>query len=302
MNDNLKLVNTPEGKFYCLDPKTSNLLENLRDLASAYPGIDDKMIHPGDVCFDIGANIGTFSTLAARLSSPEGRVFAFEPCSETHEILLENLRLNNVSHLVQVQTDVISDTQKNFSIKKAPKNMGATRFIESSEVEGELFTSTTLDFWIENNLHLKQCNFIKIDVEGMEIKVLQGARKTLKQYHPILYIEVCSPHYEKYGFKIEQLQEFLAELGYHFFRYFAPAPFLTSDLRRLHSLNQGSYFYNLIAIHPSSSRYPQKYNSTQEAFLFMIEEKSTITYSELRRKFPIRTTIKKLVRGEKKPE
>ena len=118
MNDNLKLVNTPEDKFYCLDPKTSNLLENLRDLASAYPGIDDKMIHPGDVCFDIGANIGTFSTLAARLSSPEGRVFAFEPCSETHEILLENLRLNNVSHLVQVQTDVISDTQKNFSIKK----------------------------------------------------------------------------------------------------------------------------------------------------------------------------------------
>jgi hypothetical protein len=47
MNDNLKLVNTPEDKFYCLDPKTSNLLENLRDLASAYPGIDDKMIHPG---------------------------------------------------------------------------------------------------------------------------------------------------------------------------------------------------------------------------------------------------------------
>ena len=118
----------------------------------------------------------------------------------------------------------------------------------------------------------------------------------------MLYIEVCLPHYEKYGFKIEQLQEFLAEFGYHFFRYFAPAPFLTSDLRRLHSLNQGSYFYNLIAIHPSSPRYPQKYNSTQEAFLFMIQEKSTINYSELRRKFPIRTTIKKLVRGEKKPE
>jgi len=282
------LITTPDSRFKCMDPKMANLLTNLKSLKDAYLGINEELIHGGDVCFDIGANIGTFSTLAARLSSPGGKVFAFEPCEEIRDLLLENIELNHVSDAVSIQSDVVSDALGYFSVKKAPKNMGATRFIESDVPQEDLFTSTTLDLWIENHSSINRCDFIKIDVEGMEIKVLKSAVNTLKKYQPILYIEICQPHYEKYGFTVSQLEQFLKELGYHFFRYFGP------NVRRILSLTQGATFYNLIAIHPEQSRYPQKHATDQQAFLLMLQEKLTTTYSQMRHKYPLRTKIKNL--------
>lgn len=293
-------VSVADSQFHCLDPKMESILKKITDLGDCYPEVGNRLIQPGDVCFDIGANIGTFSTYSAKLSEPNGRVFSFEPCLEIRELLLKNLVANQVSDRVSVSPNVMSDAIGNFSIKKAPRNMGATRFIESATPADELFTSTTLDLWIETvQPEIDRCDFIKIDVEGMEIKVLKGAKNILQKYRPILYIEVCLPHYKNYDFSIGDLEQYLSSLGYHFFRQFSPLPFSVLALRRLHSLTQGSTFYNLVAIHPTSARYPKNNSSSAEAFGFMIQEKLTIGYNHLRQKFPIRTTLKKLLGREK---
>ena len=69
-----------------------------------------------------------------------------------------------------------------------------------------------------------------------------------------------------YEFTVSQLEQFLKELGYHFFLCF------DYDVGRILSLTQGATFYNLIGIHPQQSRYPQKHATDQQAFLYAPRE------------------------------
>jgi FkbM family methyltransferase len=184
-----------------------------------------QLIKPGQVVLDIGSNIGAHTVPLAQFVGPSGRVLAFEPQRIPFYSLCANVVLNNLDNVVCHQAAV-------------------------GEVAGSLAVPE-LDYWAENNfggmeltrdfshrrtytvpllkiddLRLDNCHFMKIDVEGMERKVLAGAVETIRRFRPILYVE--DDRLERSA----ELRAFLESLG---FELYVHRPFL---------YNAGNFFKN----------------------------------------------------------
>ena len=166
--------------------------------------IFDQLINQGFVVLDVGANIGAFTVLFSKLASQTGRIFAFEPQRITYQMLCANVALNallNVetfNHCVGNKKNLIDVTElEQYKITNfGGLSMGADANKLSRKVRTILI----------DELELKQCNFIKIDVEGMEKEALLGAKKTIQKHHPIMYIE--NDRVEKSVELIKTIKEF----------------------------------------------------------------------------------------------
>jgi FkbM family methyltransferase len=152
-----------------------------------------RFLKKNSVVIDAGANLGIFSIWAARLA-PEGRVFAFEPVKDTLALLKRNA--GPYGNVVCVGAG-LGDKPKEAII--LDRGVGASTsvmqdspFLQRSENserdrDGRLekVTIVTIDQFVAEN-HISRVDFIKIDTEGYEAKVLQGARKTIERYKPVI--------------------------------------------------------------------------------------------------------------------
>lgn len=153
-------------------------------------------LSPGDAVWDVGANIGWFSLLAARAVGQAGAVTAFEP-SATNAVWLERNAARNRLEITVVRA-AVSDAS------------GWARFDASSSLGGHLtagggdvVSTVTLDAWADKH---GSPSFIKIDVEGAEVAVLNGGSRLLAGGQPIV---LCEAH----GTQIE-VAAILLEYGY----------------------------------------------------------------------------------------
>lgn len=178
-----------------------------------------EIINPGDIILDVGAYLGTHTVFFAKEVGPLGKVLAFEPQRSSFQMLCTNLTLNALynTHCFQVG---LSDEQGQVKLPVVDpyegKNYGGIPI--EGYIEGETLALIPIDL-----LDLKQCNHIKIDVEGMEEKVLKGAVKTIERCRPILYVENNTVE-DSNG-----ILQTLKNLGYtcwwHFVPYYNPANF-----------------------------------------------------------------------------
>jgi len=164
----------------------------------------DKYVHEGDSVLDIGANIGTHTLWFSNKVGSEGFVFAFEPQRLVFQTLCANMALNSVQNVDCRQLGVGYSSR----IVKIPlldpekeNNFGGLQIDGHSE--GEKTAICKVD-----DIGLSRCDFIKIDVEGMELEVLQGAMNTIILCSPIIYMEVERDK------NLEFVQVLLAELKY----------------------------------------------------------------------------------------
>lgn len=153
-----------------------------------------KFISPGDIVLDVGAHIGTHTVVFANLVGPTGKVISFEPQPELHLLLRENIQINHFKN-VECLNKAVSDRARVFGLPvidySQKKNFGAVTLIEYQLNSGNTANSelTQVDCITIDSLGLKQCSLIKIDVEGMELAALRGARELLWKYLPIVYTE-----------------------------------------------------------------------------------------------------------------
>lgn len=144
-----------------------------------------QVIHAGDVVIDAGANIGNHTIYYAKKIRPGGIVYALEPQRIVFEFLCANLVLNSLVNVIPMQVGA-GEAEGTLSVPlldpNAIQNFGAVN-IEGHN-HGDLIRIMPLDA-----LELKRCNLIKIDVEGMELKVLLGAEKTIRMCRPFLFVE-----------------------------------------------------------------------------------------------------------------
>jgi FkbM family methyltransferase len=141
-------------------------------------------LRPGDVALDIGANLGAHTIPLARLVGPTGFVFAFEPQRILFNILCGNVALNeliNVKAFPMALGRAPGQTRVMPLDYGVPNNFGG---VSLGGAEGEVVPVAALD-----QLGLPKVRFIKIDVEGMELDVLLGAKALLARDRPILYVE-----------------------------------------------------------------------------------------------------------------
>jgi len=134
-------------------------------------------VRPGATVFDVGANVGAYTLLFARWAGPDGRVVAFEPAPASAAGLRRHMKLNGLARGVDVIECAVSDTVGSASFDSDGAS-GANALTSANGGRGVITVeTTTIDaFCASRNL---RPDVIKIDVEGVELDVLKGARATL---------------------------------------------------------------------------------------------------------------------------
>lgn len=176
-------------------------------------------LRPGMTVIDIGANLGVYSVPMSRLVGHTGRVLAHEPGSQARSLLLRSRELNRASNL-EVLSSALSDRE----------GEGRLVFGGSSELNalgdhgaGETVAVTTLD-----RAHFVRGgpppDFVKIDAEGEEEKIVAGGRELFSKGSPLVMLEVKAGNNTN-----DRLRSLFPRIGYRLFRQLVGAPILVPD-------------------------------------------------------------------------
>jgi FkbM family methyltransferase len=145
----------------------------------------ESILRVGDTVIDVGANIGTHAIAFSHFVGKTGKVIAFEPQRHVFQLLCGNAAINATENIHCFQK-AVGDCQGSIHtpiIRQSTLfNYGAVSLANINE--GEKVDLIPLD-----SLNLDACRLIKIDVEGMEPKVIEGAQKTIKAFNPFLFVE-----------------------------------------------------------------------------------------------------------------
>lgn len=154
----------------------------------AFQKICEYFLVPDALVIDVGANIGMTSIVLSHYL-PNGLIYAFEPGKAIVELLRKNISINGIGN-VKIHDDALSNKseQVSFTEDSAFGYIGAGKIAEHSQYK---INAVTLDDFVKNAA-LPRLDFIKIDVEGLELQVLLGGEKTLQNYNPILFLEFNS--------------------------------------------------------------------------------------------------------------
>jgi FkbM family methyltransferase len=163
-------------------------------------------IKPGGVAIDAGANIGCYAAGFIKVAS---RVICFEPNPEAYECLLHNSKLIPG---IDTYPYALSDKPAGYKLVSENDNIGMA-FLKP-DTNGD--KATTID-----NMDLHDCVFIKIDVEGYELHVLKGAKKTISYFKPVLVIEINDHTLRRTGIDRKEIFQWLTDHGYTYRNIYA---------------------------------------------------------------------------------
>ena len=175
------------------------------------------------VVVDVGAHAGQFTKLFARLAA-DGMVYAVEPGSYARAILRAAVWVRRLDNVAIVPAALGAESR--LEILNIPvKASGAVGFGLSHfgapetrwpRVASELVAQTTLDD-LAGSLALDRVDFIKADIEGGELRMLEGARRSLERFRPRLLVELNAAHLARAGDRLADAFAFLAAFGYRAF-------------------------------------------------------------------------------------
>ena len=166
-------------------------------------------VAPSTFVIDIGANVGFFTRRFARWVSGNGRVIALEPEPKNFEQLVAGIDRKRLSALVDPIRAAVAEAEGTAFLKLNPYNPADHRLAES----GLSVPTVTVDRLMEER-GWPSVSLIKIDVQGSEFRVLQGARRTIARNHPALFIEIDDGHLRLAGWSAEILLRLIVEWGY----------------------------------------------------------------------------------------
>lgn len=173
------------------------------DHAHAYIDRFKDWIPLGGTVIDCGTSIGDHTVTYASLVGPTGTVLGFEANPDVAECCALNLapyswaRIHNVG---------LSDQIGRAGIEISP-NVGASHLV-SGRREIEL---APLDDYTKD---LTRCDFIKMDIEGFEVRALLGAKETMRRFHPSFLIEINAGALDRYGFNADYIYQILKDNKY----------------------------------------------------------------------------------------
>lgn len=174
-------------------------------------------VREGSCVIDVGANVGFFTQYFARWVGPRGRVVAIEPETENHAELVRRLAAAGLADRVRAPraaADAASGTARLMVNRDHP---GDHRLADA----GEPVPALTLD---EVAAGEAAVSLIKIDVQGVEMRVLEGAAVILARDRPALFVEVAPEALASYGASVDSLLDWLAARGYAPFQLAARGP------------------------------------------------------------------------------
>lgn len=210
------LFKTYRGDFYWLRNEKDFYVDNCIKEEGVFEKESTALIYrflkEGDVVLDVGANIGYYSILFARLVGTRGQVHCFEPTEFYGKVLKKNIETNKASN-VFIHSFGLSNKSDSL-----PISIGYSSATIHDPYNGQYTTSVetirlaSLDEVIDK-VGIKKIDFIKIDVDGHEPLFIQGAIKTIKKFKPKILLEVNHLNYFTAGFTAWDFYNSLKEMG-----------------------------------------------------------------------------------------
>lgn len=174
-----------------------------------------KHIRKDDVVIDIGANIGYYTLLFAKMVGETGKVIAFEPDPTNFELLKKNVSINNYQNVTLVQK-AVAESKKQVKLFLCEENKGMHRIYPSLCCNNSIDIETmSLDDFLSS--YNDKITFIKMDIEGAEFMALRGMKNTIKQHRPKLMTEFSPAALFESGIKPQEYLDLLIDYGYSIF-------------------------------------------------------------------------------------
>ena len=166
------------------DTHLGTMLDLYGEYSEAEADMFRHFLKAGMTAVEVGANIGAHTLALAGLVGRQGRVLAFEPQRVVFQMLCANLAVNAIEH-VEAHWAAVGSAPGTITV---PRVSGTERAnfggLAAGGAQGDEVRLLALD-----SLELPACDFLKIDVEGMEHDVLLGARKTIGRLRPTISVE-----------------------------------------------------------------------------------------------------------------
>jgi FkbM family methyltransferase len=200
-----------------------------------------KLVSPGSLVLDIGANIGAHTLHLAQLVGPAGRVLAFEPTEFAFRKLRRNLDLNpslasrvELFHCFLTENDGVSVPNDIYSSWPLVTEDGLHAEHLGREMKTEKAQARSLDSILAERAERK-VQLVKLDVDGFECDVLRGANSLLRDTRPIFVMELAPYLLEERGASLDQLLSCFIPNGYVFYheRTHQRLPSTASELQGL---------------------------------------------------------------------
>jgi len=201
-----------------------------------------KFIMKDDVVFDIGSNIGAFTVPFAKKVGELGQVYAFEPQKVIYDLLQDNVNKNKLKN-VKIFNVGMGKKKEELELNEIDYskvgNFGGVSF----KYDSSSFTKNIKDkkykvkiISLNEFMEIEKCNFLKIDVELMELDILMGGKNFLEKFRPILWIE-------NHQFYPNEINKFLLENDYN--AYWAYSYIFNESN---HFINDNNYFGELATL------------------------------------------------------
>ncbi|HEY1404657.1 MAG TPA: FkbM family methyltransferase [Pyrinomonadaceae bacterium] len=176
-----------------------------------------RLVKPGDTVLDIGANIGYYTLILARLVGEHGKVYAFEPDPTNYELLRRNIELNGYKNVVPVMK-ATSNKNGTLRLYLCQDNKAMHRVYESQYCDGFIeIEAVRLDDYFagrEENI-----DFIKIDIEGAEYAALEGMTTLLRKSRRATLVTEYTPiAIKEFGIEPQEYLRLLMGFGFKFER------------------------------------------------------------------------------------
>ena len=204
----VSLVSTPSGWFlpdddtlfarYCEGPPPKKNGFYREHLQAAF-----RYVRAWDVAIDVGSHVGFW---CLEMAQRFGKVYAFEPSPANHACLVKNLESFDNVKIHQLAVGAEPGWCAIQNDKQRPGNSGSN-YIRPGSGKIEIVALDKLD--------LPGCDLLKVDVEGFELRALEGARELIRECKPVLIMECTDEKFrDRYGIPVGAAQRWLLKRGY----------------------------------------------------------------------------------------
>ena len=194
-----------------------------------------KYVHEGDVVIDVGAHVGYYTLLMAQLVGKNGKVYSFEPDPVNFELLKKSVEINGFENVVLIQK-AVSDTTEKIKLFLGDNDSAINRIYDAKLGDAKKsidVESITIDEYYKENDKL--FNFIKIDSEGSEAKIINGMEKFLTKNRKLIMMTEFFPFLiKKSGDEPKQYLKSLENSGFELYN-------ILDDNKETNKINSESF-------------------------------------------------------------
>ncbi len=185
-----------------------------------------ELVYPGDVCIDVGAAAGLYTTVLSQLAGPRGRVHSVEPLPFANFQLARLLNTRQAANVcrhrvalgAQPGLDIMHVPLGRFGLVTGRSFLGRSAVgpdpnVEFGDQVAVAVTVDTLDALCVRE-GIERLEFIKIDVEGAELQVLEGGKQIIAECRPVVLVEIEARHTARYERTPGEVTAWMYERGY----------------------------------------------------------------------------------------